>query len=421
MNLNHPYTLPHWNPRQVILATFFVAAVFFGFWLLFRYHMVLVILFASMVLGTAISPLVGWFAAHGRSRLFGLAVTYTILLALFVTFLLAVMPTLVQQSLDLAVSMPVIYNDLRGMLLQSHSLILWNIGSRLPENINLIANSLPINSEPLDAVSSFVGISGMLLAGLIGLGNIFLLTTFWILERDRTQRALILLAPPGRRQQVQELWQAIESRLAAFVRGQSILLLSIGIMALIAYLIIGLPNALALALIAGVLEAVPLLGPALGAIPALLVAYSIDPVLAMWVLVSTIIIQTLENYLLVPRVMGASVGVNPILTLLVFAALGSLLGLPGALLAIPSAAVIQIFVDRFVLSKNHTNGAVPEGRGISSALRYEVQDLIGDVRKQLRKKDDRSSAGSDEIEDSIEALAVELDVLLSQEVQESTS
>jgi len=136
--------------------------------------------------------------------------------------------------------------------------------------------------------------------------------------------------------------------------------------------------------------------------------------MAVWVVVSLVIIQITENYVLMPRVVGTSVGVNPITTLLTLAAFGSLLGLPGALLAIPFAAVIQLLLDRFVLSKDH-NGSAPAGRDLKSALRFEVQDLIGDVRKQLRKKGNRSSDGCDELEDAIESLAVELDLLLSQE------
>jgi predicted PurR-regulated permease PerM len=193
-----------------------------------------------------------------------------------------------------------------------------------------------------------------------------------------------------------------------------ILCLAIGLLALIAYLILGLPNALALALIAGIFEAIPILGPALGAIPAILVAFAIEPPLAVWVILSTVIIQGLENYLLVPRVMGAAVGVNPILTLLSLATLSSLLGLPGGLMAIPFAAVIQLLLNRLVLSTDANSLAKQAGRDLTSALRYEVQDLIGDVRKQLRKKGARSNDANDQIEDAIEALAIELDVFLSQ-------
>ena len=421
MKSNQSHSSLTWNARQVVSATILVSAVIFGFWLIFRFHMVLVILFASIVLGTALSPFVNWFVSHGWNRPSGIAVTYTVLLGILVVFLLLIVPILAQQTMDLAVALPEMYSGLRSALLQSNSIIIWNIGIRLPENLNLIFHAISLKNAPLEAAANFVGIFGIFLSGLLVAGEVFLLATFWILESERTLRATLLLVPLHWRAQMKELWQAIETRLAAFVRGQLILMLSIGVMAFISYLMIGLPNALVLALIAGVLEAVPILGPTLGAIPASLVAYSINPLLVVWVLVATGLIQTLENYFLVPRVMGASVGVNPIITLLVLAAFGSLLGLPGAFLAIPIAAVIQLLVDRFVLSKIHTVESFLSGRDRISALRYEVQNLIGDVRKQLRKKDERSSDGSDRIEDAIETLAGELDQLLNLEVSEKNS
>jgi predicted PurR-regulated permease PerM len=231
-------------------------------------------------------------------------------------------------------------------------------------------------------------------------------------------RSLLLYLPPRNRHEVQKLFEDVEEKLGAFVRGQIFLCLAIAVLALIAYLVIGLPNALVLSLIAGLLEAVPIFGPALGAIPAILVAFAYEPTMIIWVIAATALIQLLENYLLVPRVMGSTVGVNPILTLLVLTTLSTLLGLPGALLAIPSAAIIQLVLNRYVLSSDQSHWPLPVGRDRTSALRYEVQDLIGDVRKQLRRKDDRSNEESDQIEDSIESVALELDIYLKEEIGE---
>ena len=120
-------------------------------------------------------------------------------------------------------------------------------------------------------------------------------------------------------------------------------------MSLMAYLIIGLPHALVLAIVAGVLEAVPVFGPVLGAIAPMLVALSVDPAQMVWVLLAAVVIQQSENYLLVPRIMDRSVGVNAVVTLLAIAGFSALEGLAGAVLAIPMAAIIQLLLDRYVL------------------------------------------------------------------------
>jgi len=415
---NHSKNVPDWTARQVILATLSVVSVWLGFWLLYRYRMVVLVLFAAVILGTAIRPMVDWFVRRGFSRGLSLAITFLILLGGFAAVIWMTVPMLFKQTLALFVSLPKIYLDLRTVFLNSPSLLLQNIGLNLPSDLRKMLSASPLENGSLDAVTLSIGIIGTFLSGLVTAMAVFLLTSFWIMESEWTLRSLLLIVPLRQRQQVREFIELIESRVGAFVRGQLILCLVIGLMALITYLILGLPNAFVLALIAGIFEAIPVLGPALGAIPASLVAFSIEPVLVIWVLLATVIIQGLENFLLVPRIMRAAVGVNPIITLLSLATFTSLLGLPGGLIAIPLAAVVQLFWNRFVISTDQVNRSLPAGRDLNSALRYEVQDLIGDVRKQLRKKGARSNEATDQIEDAIEAFAIDLDLYLDQECQE---
>ena len=184
---------------------------------------------------------------------------------------------------------------------------------------------------------------------------------------------------------------AIETKVSAYIAGQGVLMLAVGGMALAAYTAIGLPYVLVLALVAGLMEAVPLVGPLLGAIPAGLVALSLGPDKLVWVIVATLIIQQLENSLLVPRVMRKAVGVNPFVSLLAIFAFSSLLGVPGALMAIPTAAIIQLLLDRYVFRPGALETEVPTGRGLAGRLRYEAQDLAQDLRKQARLKKEGSS------------------------------
>jgi predicted PurR-regulated permease PerM len=209
----------------------------------------------------------------------------------------------------------------------------------------------------------------------------------------------------------------METKVGSYVAGQGVLCLVIGIMALISYLLIGLPNALVLAFMAGVLEAVPMIGPVLGAIPAALVGLSVAPVKLVWVIVATVVIQQLENNLLVPRIMRKAVGVNPFVTLLAIFAFSSLFGLAGALMAIPMAAIIQLLLERFVF---HAEAMEPEpspGRDHASRLRYEAQGFAQDLRKQARLKkggSDLRVKQIDQVMDEIETIATDLDALLLQ-------
>jgi predicted PurR-regulated permease PerM len=412
--MNENPLIPQWTARQVILATCTAVAVGIGFWLLFRYRMVVLILFTAIILGTAICPLVDWFCRRGLGRVYALTATYMLLLSAGVVVLVTLVPVLTSQTLNLSVTIPEIYLDLRATLQDSSSMFLRNLAYNLPVDFRLLFGRAPAETEALGAVLNLNRFAGIFLNGFLTVVGVFLLTSFWILESDRAVRGVLLYVPMQIRPPARELIRAIEVQVGAFVRGQLTLSLTIGILALIAYLLIGLPNALVLALIAGICETIPIFGPTLGAVPALLVAFSTEPSLVVWVVLATILMQALENYLLVPRVMGASVGVNPIVTLLTLATLASILGVPGALLAIPLAAVFQLLLDRSVFSKEQASPTNLDGRDYNSALRYEIQDLIGDVRRQLRSKRRRSNAETDQIEDSIEALAIDLDVLLAQ-------
>jgi predicted PurR-regulated permease PerM len=245
---------------------------------------------------------------------------------------------------------------------------------------------------------------------------ILALAFYWTLDGPRIIQAFLLWIPQNQRESIGELILAMESKVGFYMVGQSVLCAIIGILALIAYWLIGLPNALVLALIAGVLEAVPMIGPLLGAVPAALVALSIGPDKLIWVIVATVVIQQVENSLLVPRIMKKAVGVNPFVTLLAIFAFSTLFGLAGALMAIPMAALIQLALNHFVFKQAIVEMEVSEGRDFASRLRYEAQDLAQDLRKQARIKKGGSDLEIKQIEqvmDEIETITTSLDTLLA--------
>jgi predicted PurR-regulated permease PerM len=245
---------------------------------------------------------------------------------------------------------------------------------------------------------------------------ILVLTIYWTLDGPRIIKTFLLLVPQDQRESLSELILAMEAKVGFYLAGQGVLCLVISMMALVAYVLIGLPNALVLALAAGVMEAVPMVGPLLGAVPAALVALSIAPGRLIWVIVATIIIQQLENTLLVPRIMKKTVGVNPFVTLLALFAFSSLFGIAGALMAIPIAAIIQLALNHFVFKSATVELEVSEGRDYASRLRYEAQDLVQDLRKQSRLKkrgSDQKIIQMEQVMDEIETITSSLDALLA--------
>jgi len=420
-----PPFLPGWSTRRIILATLTVLAVASVFWLLYHYRLAVFILFVAVTIGIAMQPVVAWLQRRGLSPVLGAILVYVVLFGLLMGFGFLVVPLLIEQVTTIAASLPDYYQSLRELMISSRSRLIWRLGQQLPSqppSLSFSAHlptsqpavSLTEEEETLAAV-----IQVMSYGNWIGWSTFVTLATLllgfhWIIEGQRAVRAILLLMPMGWRDEARDIFAEIEIKVGAYVRGQTLLCVIIGTLSLIAYLLIGLPYALVLALIAGLMEAVPWIGPTLGAVPAFLLALSLDPMLAVWVVVATLIIQQLENNVLMPRIMDESVGVNPIVTLLSIAAFGSLLGVVGAILAIPMAAIIQIFLDRFLIGPAAVEQETPAGRDSFSLLRYEAQALIQDMRQHIRNKELIPDEESDQVEEKLEAIAADLDSVLAQ-------
>ena len=338
--VSQPYD---WTFRRVVWATLVFASVIFCFWLLYRFYQVLFILFIAIVLGTVIRPVVNWLYQRGIPRIAGVILVYMLLLILLAGFLWLLFPLIFEQSATLAKDVPRYYQDLRAWMVNDPNQLFARLGQLLPAALPSLNPSV-VQQTGEEMVASAGQVFGyVLLAAQVIFTTllILVLTFYWTLDGPRIIKTFLLLVPQDQRESIGELIAAMESKVGFYLAGQGVLCMVISVMALIAYLLIGLPNALVLALVAGVMEAVPMVGPLLGAIPAALVALSIAPDRLIWVIVTTIIIQQLENSLLVPRIMKKTVGVNPFVTLLALFAFSSLFGIAGALMAIPIAAIIR--------------------------------------------------------------------------------
>ncbi len=401
------------NARQVINATLLVVGVSLAFWLLYSFRSAIILLLIAAFLSTAFRPLVEWLFRRGIPRAWGVLIIFLLMIAAVVIVGFLLVPLLADQSANLALRLPTIYLDFRTQWLTSPSRIIRLIAAQLPP-VNVLVSPVPSTSEvnPLDQVNALLGFTGKAGAGLLSFLAVFLLAYYWTLESERTLRGLLLWIPSGSRDSLRALIAEIEEKVGGFVRGQAVLCLAIGTAALIAYSIIGLPYALVLALLAGIFEAVPVVGPLLGALPAMLIALAIHPQLVAGVLVSTVIIQALENYILVPRIMKKVVGVNAIVSLLALITLSSLLGLVGALIAIPMAAIIQLLLDRFLLNRPMDTSESLTGRDYASRLHYEYEEFRQDIRKVLRIKDANTDEQTDELEDELERLVNQMDEII---------
>lgn len=410
-----------WTLRQIALATLTAVGVGLAFLLLYRFYMVVFIFFAAFSLQVAIKPLVDYLHHWRIPYSLGVILIYILLLAGIVLLLWFLAPMIIEQTVTLVTELPTYYAALRDYLLSTRSALLHLVASRLPAQISLNAATATMSTQgadPITPVWNIIKSSGEIFFILTA---ILALAFSWTMEGERVMRKLLLRIPQERRTEVRKLIGEMEGKIGAYFRGQIILCVIVGVMSGLAFFWLAVPNALVLGGLMGIFEALPVIGPTLGAVPAILMTLAVAPEKALWVIIALTAIQGIENNLLVPRIMDQSVGVNAIVSILAIAAFGLLFGLGGAILAIPLAAMLQILLNRFLFTiptpdeVNESNPLTPpNSRDQIGKLRLEAQELAQDVRKQARSDSAAPEDDNEHIADLIEAIAVDLDSWLIQ-------
>jgi predicted PurR-regulated permease PerM len=412
------FEIPEIPLKQIMWWTLGVLLVGGFFWLLLHFLDVVLLVLAAIILSTGLTPVIKRLEAVGLPKPAGMLIIFGGLTLLAILFIWFALPPVLDQGAAIISALSDGYSLLLEQLHRMPNIYIHRLLVALPPDLPTLLQATGQAAEEAtqaDGTAMFDQLQRLAIA-VFPVIAVILLAIYWTLEKERIRQAALLLVPIKRRGEVRELLLEIDTKVGGYLMGQGLLSLSIGTLALIAYMLIGLPNALLLALFAGLMEAVPLIGPFIGAIPAILIALTISPTSALWVVLSTAIIQQIENNLLVPRVMKRTVGVSPLVTLLALIGFGSLFGILGALIALPLAAVIQLILERYVLPTD----AVPQmdnGRDQLSRLRYETNELVNDIRSYVRNKDSIPSAQSDTLEDEVEAIAIDLESYLAAQEQ----
>lgn len=192
-----------------------------------------------------------------------------------------------------------------------------------------------------------VNVTTQVFGGVFSVITIFVVSFYLLMYSDAFKRFMANLFHDGSREYIHKTLDRVNEKLGAWLRGEVTLMVFIGFFSWIGLTILGLPYALPLALMAGLLEAVPTLGPIISSIPAIIVALTVSPTMALTVAVLYMLIQALENQILVPKVMQKAVGLNPVVVILSIMIGANLMGIAGALLAIPFVSFIIVLITSF--------------------------------------------------------------------------
>src|SRR5512141_383016 len=306
---------------------------------------VLVLVFVAVLLASGLEPLINRVRAHsplGRGAT--LLLVYAGFFSAVAVVALLVIPSALTQLGELGARISPLLDSARqwARTIEPRPLSVSVVGL-----VDTLQRVLVPTSPSVPQPDQLIGLGVTFAEIVISVISVLTLVYFWLTERARLQRFALALLPADRRAGAREAWNEMELQLGGWVRAQLILMGSVGVATTVAYLVIGLEGALVLGLIAALAEAIPLIGPALGAVPALIVAALTGRIeIVILVAVVYIVIQVIEGNVLVPMVMHNTIGVPPFLVLgsiLVGTAIG---GLPGAFISVPPVAALLVVVER---------------------------------------------------------------------------
>lgn len=341
------------SPRALIrYALVGLALTVFIAWALWEVRDALVLVYISALVAIGLSPLVNTIE---RKRLMrqrvprwaAILVIYLCIIGAIVGVAILIIPPIVKQARGLAMELPQLLH--RGQQwLVNHGLLTREISAQ--EAVQQTAGS----SGAQDTIGLLVNAVWGFVGGVFGLITILVLAFYLLVDSGGLVNVFVRLFPREKRTQVQDACRRVTNKVSAWLGGQLLLAGIIGSTAAIGLFLMGVPFFYVLALIAGIGEMIPIVGPILSAVPAIAVALSVNPALALAVIAFFFGQQQLENHILVPRIMQRQVGISAVFVIIALLIGGSLLGIIGAILAVPTAAILQVLFEE--LMNDNTEG-----------------------------------------------------------------
>jgi len=374
--------------------------------LLYQLVDILLVLFLGIIVAAALQPLHVKLCDHGVPRGVAVLLIYVSLLVALLSIGLLIVPPFVEQLTTFATSLPDKYAGAVDALRASPEPALRMIGRRLPPFgalTGLLGDVLPSLSQGV------VGVTTGVLTALAYVIAVLAVGFYWTMEVPRFERLIVSFVPVARRVEVLNIWHEIERKLGAFIRGQSLTMLIVGALSAVGYFTIGLPHVLALGVLAGLFEVVPLMGPILAAVPAIMVALPLGADRALMVVGWSLVLQGIESYVLTPRIMGHTMGMSSLVGLLAVLAFGTLYGVMGVFIAIPLVAAITVILDRAVINLEPAPTETPSTAGALEGFRNRVEMVQQQVRRRFRGRPSRVGIDPETPDHVVDAIDLQLE------------
>ncbi|OQA52664.1 MAG: AI-2 transport protein TqsA [candidate division WS2 bacterium ADurb.Bin280] len=313
-----------------------VLAVVVGLYLLYLIRDILMVLLVVFIISIALEPFVEKLAKQGVPKALSVIVLYFALIIFLGLLIYFVVPPVILQLREFTLNLPYSSENLQGINLESAT-----------NTINQIINSFSLKATPVTEglLNGIISLFG----GVVSAVTVFALTFYALIDSDSIRENIGKLIPLEQKDKLILTFKRVSEKLSDWLRGQLSLMLIIGLVDGLALWALGIGFSLTLGILSGLLEIIPVIGPIIAAVSAIFVALITGaPIWKILVVILIfIVVQQLENQILVPKIMQKAVGLSPIVVILAIMIGNRLLGIGGAILAVPIVAGIQVFVEEY--------------------------------------------------------------------------
>ncbi len=342
--------------RTVYAGVGLAFALLLAVYFVYQIRAVMLVLLLTLLFSIIISRPVDYLARKGLSRVWGTLIVLGILVFALTLVVLALAPIVQDQALQLAEDAPVFLSQVQGLVENMRGR--FGLEIVLPDLQQLLDAARSFLSG--GAFSTFVSV-GASVANVVSFAAVVLISTIFTVARPAPLvDGFVALFPAGRRERVREILTKMYKNVQRWFLGQLASMTIIGLLFTIALSVIGVPFALLLGILSGLLAFIPFIGPAISVIPPILLALAQEPISALWVILAYAGVQFVEGNIVQPVVMSRAVSLHPVIIVFALLIMGTLFGFIGVLLAIPLVAALQVLVQELWIKRMNELGTDPD-------------------------------------------------------------
>ena len=321
-------------------SNFRIVLVLLVLFLLFYLRQIIFIIFISVIAALIMNPAVGKMKERKIPRVLGASILFLAVLAMIGLFFYIIVPPLAKEMGQLAAQFPIYMNS---MNIDYSTISEQQIDGRLAGPIQevLIEASKFLKNTTTAIFSGIFELLGGLLSAIL----IAVISFYLVIEKKGVEKFVKAVIPYDFQPRTLRIIKKIEVKLGKWFIGQLFLGFAVGLVTFVGLSLLGVPYAMVLAIIAGAMELIPYLGPTLAGIPAVIIAFTVSPFLALLTLILYFLIQEIENYILVPKIMQKSVGLHPVIIIIALLVGYQFAGIIGVILSVPVATIASIILE----------------------------------------------------------------------------